>query len=203
MGKFNWQCDAACGFEGRQEEEGRVGYLTAFEGLGLKEALKADITVYSPYNNSAAPSYAGVKLTEGKVTVIGIIEWLKWDGNIGDRFEMRVVVSATNKKTLATLKVQTLVNDHLTKIGWWTGNYDKVVKCWYEEHYPKTAETFEAQIESNDQIIIDEHPIQHGAQFFYGVRFPVYSAADKFVDFLVATGSGDNQVKHWGIEVAK
>ena len=80
---FNYACDMAYGFIQDPNEHQRVGYVTAFAGLGLPQALSADLTVTNPQ-------------TGAEMTVVGVIAQFEWNGGVGDPLKIDMYVSQEN-----------------------------------------------------------------------------------------------------------
>jgi len=96
---YEYECDKSAGFLPDPNEHKRVGYLTSLAGFGMNAQLvfKADLTVFTPWNNgkdninakfgglssSTAPTdYSQKKL--GKMQVVGVLEKIAWNGGVGD-----------------------------------------------------------------------------------------------------------------------
>jgi hypothetical protein len=62
---FNYACDMTDGFIPDPNEHQRVGYVTAFAGLGLPQALNADLTVTNPQTGAKMTDLTPVPVQEG------------------------------------------------------------------------------------------------------------------------------------------
>jgi hypothetical protein len=92
---YNYACDLAYGFIQNPNEHQRVGYITEFEGLGLSQALKADLTVTNPQ-------------TAANVAVVGVMQEFVWSGGATDPLQFQLYVSQENAVQLNVLQKSVL-----------------------------------------------------------------------------------------------
>jgi hypothetical protein len=120
---FNFACDMAYGFIQDPNEHQRVGYVTAFAGLGIPQALNADLTVTNPQ-------------TGARMTVVGVIDQFEWNGGVGDPLKIDMYISQENA---TQLKVQqsTLTNTKVSALNYLIIDYDAEVKQWFTQATPQ------------------------------------------------------------------
>jgi hypothetical protein len=88
---FDFACDMSYCFVPDPNEHERVGYVTALAGLGMAEALRADLTVTSPLTRVATP-------------VVGVIARFDWAGGVGDPLKIDMYVSQENAVQVKALQ---------------------------------------------------------------------------------------------------
>ncbi|MDB4991444.1 MAG: hypothetical protein JWN04_6622 [Myxococcaceae bacterium] len=143
---YSLDCNWRAGFVMDPTKKQRVGYLLAFEGVGLAQPLVADIEVFSPFN-AAVSDYAAAKdklkdaTTDNKqpvakITCVGVIESLAWNGGVGDPIQITAMLSSENALQLKAKLQTTLKTTAVSKLQWWIVNFDEENKKWFEESYP-------------------------------------------------------------------
>src|ERR1700722_12624544 len=120
---FNYACNFTAGFEQDPNEHERVGYVTAFAGLGLTQALKADLTIINPQ-------------TEGQMTVVGVIEQFEWNGGVADPLQFQLYISQENAAQLKTLQETILKTTTVSALNYLILDYDQEVKRWFTQAAP-------------------------------------------------------------------
>jgi hypothetical protein len=121
---FDFACDMSYGFVPDPNEHERVGYVTAFAGLGTAEALRADLTVTSPLTRVATP-------------VVGVIAKFDWAGGIGDPLKIDMYVSQENAVQLKALQQNTLTTTEVIALDYSIINYDQETKQWFTQAAPQ------------------------------------------------------------------
>jgi hypothetical protein len=112
---FGFECDKDYGFMPDPNAHPRVGYVTAFAGLGLPQALSADLTVTSP-------------LTGARTPVFGVIETLEWAGGAADPLKIDMYVSQENATQLKALQQSTLTTTKVSALDYIVLDYDPETK---------------------------------------------------------------------------
>lgn len=204
----DFPCNWKAGFVMDPTKKQRFGYLTAFNGLGLTATLPQDITVFSPYNNTTAPAYTPVALTDAKANVVGVIENFSWAGGVGDPIAISCYMSAENATQLKALKQLTLKTTSISELGWWIANFDEETKAWFEEAHPMAPLKVTAQLNApgkNDiRFHVADEPVKIAPNIdvnVYNVYFEVVPAANQVASLKFATSATKNVVKHWGLIV--
>jgi len=202
----NYPCDWKAGFVMDASKKQRVGYLTAFTGLGTQVgALAQDIEVWSPYG--ATPTYAGVAIAAEKVKCVGIIQSVDYGGGVGDPYGFNVYISGNNAQKLNAAMKNTFDSTTISVCNWWVGNFDEEEKAWYEEVYPKNNDMkgmLNAQ-GKNMKIAVDSVGVKVNSNVdvkVFSWYFEIVPAANVLTDVLYAVGVKKNSVKHWGLSIA-
>jgi hypothetical protein len=121
---FDFDCDMGYGFLPDPNEHKRVGYVTAFAGLGMAEALRADLNVTSPLTRVATP-------------VVGVIAKFDWAGGIGDPLKIDMYLSQENAVQLKALQQKVLTTTKVTALDYIIINYDQETKQWFTQAAPQ------------------------------------------------------------------
>jgi hypothetical protein len=207
---YSFPCDWKSGFVMDPVKKQRVGYLTAFNGIGLSAALAADLSVYSPYNSAAAPTYAAAApdATTKLVKAVGILENVSWNGGVGDAFTFSCYMSSENANLLKALKSLTLKTTSISSLGWWICNFDEETKQWFEEHHPLAPLAISAQLNAvskNDiRLHVADEPVKVASNIdvnVYNVYFEIVPAANQTATFHVASSPTKKVALNWGLVV--
>jgi hypothetical protein len=121
---FNFACDMAYGFIQDPNEHQRVGYVTAFAGLGLSQALNPDLTVTNPQSGA-------------KMAVVGVMGQFEWTGGDADPLQISMYVSQENAAQLKMLQESTLTSTKVNVLNYLIVNYDLEVKQWFTQAAPQ------------------------------------------------------------------
>ncbi len=206
MAAHSYPCDWKSGFAMDPSRKQRVGYLTAFTGLGSQvQALAQDMEIFTPYG--AAPTYPGIAIAAERVKCVGIIESVEYGGGVGDPYGFNVYISGNNSSKLAAAMKNSFDSTTITKCDWWIGNFDEEEKAWYEEVYPKNNDMkgmLNAQ-GSNLKIQVDSVGVKIDATLdvkVFSWFFEIVPAANILTDVLYAVGVKKNSVRHWGLSIA-
>ena len=206
----SWPCEWKKGFVMDPKEKHRIGYIYAFDGLGLTKALDLDVQVFAPFSGKdPTPTAAKADATTKAVKVVGVIENLSWGGGVGDAFSLSCYMSSQNAHQLKALRTGTLTTTAIKSVGWWIGNYDEEKKEWYEEHYPKTSSfLISCQLNAVNTKDVRLHVADEGTKVAANIDAKVYNvymefvpAANQLATFLIAAKSTVNVVKNWGMVV--
>jgi len=199
-------CDYKAGFIMDPQRKQRVGYLTAFTGLGSQVgALAQDLEVWSPYQGS--PSYPGVAIAAEKVKAVGIIESVEYGGGVGDAYCFHVRISGNNKQKLAAAMKNTFDKTSIDVLKFWIGNFDEEEKGWYEELYPK-ADDMKGMLNAQGgdlKIRLGEEGVKVHTNVDVKVfdwYFEIVPAANILTDIHFGFGVKKSAVKHWGLNIA-
>jgi len=209
---LSYPCDWKAGFVMDPVKKQRVGYLTAFEGIGLTKPLTPDLTVYSPYPNTLTPTYTGIgsqfEASTSQVKAVGIIENLDWGGGVGDAFSISMYMSSENALQLRALRLMGLTTTSIKQLGFWIVNFDEESKVWFEEAYPKAPAKMTGQVNAvskNDiRLHIADDPVKVANNIdvsVYNVYIEMVPAANQTCNIHIATSSTKNVVKPWGLVV--
>lgn len=205
---MNFACDWRSGFVMNPTKKQRVGYLTQLQGLDLgTDYLKQDIEVFTPYSGEAV-SYGGIAPKDDKVTCVGVIENLSWEGGVGDPICIAAYISAENAAIITAKLKTTLKTNKVTKLGWWICNFDEENKTWFEEAYPKDPADVQGQINAPGgkdlRIMVAEEPTKVAPNIdtnVYNIYFEVIPAANSTYVFNFATSAKTPFVRNWGLKV--
>ncbi|MBK9265477.1 MAG: hypothetical protein IPM54_37535 [Polyangiaceae bacterium] len=214
---FDLPCNWRAGFVMDPTKKQRFGYITSLDGFGLSAALPTDITVYTPYNTGAAPTYAGISsgytapsedAPVGVCKVVGVLEHFSWGGGVGDPISVSMYVSQENATQIKALQQLTLKTTTIKKLGWWIANYDEEVKKWFEEAFPKAPQEITGQINApgkNDirlHVASDPEKVAPNIDVnVYNVNIEIVPAANKQHTLHFANSDQKKVVKAWGLVV--
>ena len=205
---FDLPCNWKAGFVMDPTKKQRFGYLTSFDGIGLTAPLAKDITVFTPWNTGAAPTYTGVVPTEGSVPCVGVIEHFSWNGGVGDPISISAYISSENANLLKALQQMTLKTTTIKSLGWWIANFDEETKKWFEEAHPLAPVDITAQVNApgkNDirlHIGTDAEKVAPNIDVnVYNLHIELVPAANKTHTLHFAISADKKVVKNWGIVV--
>jgi hypothetical protein len=102
---FNFACDTDAGFFPDPNGHQRVGYVTAFAGLGLPQALGLDLTVTNPQTGATMP-------------VVGVIENFEWNGAVASPLQIDMYVSQENANQLKALQQSVLKTTKVSALNY-------------------------------------------------------------------------------------
>jgi hypothetical protein len=189
---FNYACDFTAGFVQDPNEHQRVGYVTAFAGLGLSEALKADLTIVNPQ-------------TGADMTVVGVIAQFEWNGGVGNPLEIEMYVSQENAVQLKTVQQSTLKNTTVTALNYLILDYDQEVKQWFTQAAPAQPPlTGIVAGGSNPELNVDMTPVaaKSGLEVsVFKVMVQVAPPANKAYALTFANSANMPVAKAWGLVV--
>jgi hypothetical protein len=200
--KFNSSCNWKAGFVPQPGVTQPVGYVTDFEGLGLKTPLAKDLSVYTPYNKT--PTYSPLTILAGRTSVVALLENVAWGGGVGDAITFSCYMSSENANLLKVLKQMTLKTMSIGTLGFWVGQYDGEAGVWFEAFYPKTPAKPAGLLNAVSKVIrlnIDDAPVKVAPNIdvnVYNVYFEVVPAANKTATFNLAPSSTKKVVLPWG-----
>ncbi|TMD69890.1 MAG: hypothetical protein E6I91_01015 [Chloroflexi bacterium] len=201
---YSFQCSLKNGFAPNPLQQGCVGYLTDFNGLGLSGPLAKDLTVSFPYD-SPVPAYRPLSPVNGKVTVTAVLGDFSWNGGVGDPLVFTCFMSSQNANQLQALKQTTLKTTSISAFGWWIANYDQPTNKWYEIFYPKLPEKPSGLLNrqgANIQLSVDNTPTQAAPGItVQAVSLAIAPPANQIVTFSLASSPTVREVKPWGIIV--
>jgi hypothetical protein len=187
----------------------RVGYLVAFDGIGLSTPLAQDVQVFTPYNvEGAATNYDKLTITEDKVSVVGVLDNFSWAGGVGDPMCFSAYMSAENAMLIKGLLKMTLKTTSIKQLAWWIANFDEESKAWFDESHPKAPTAITAQLnapgKSDVRLMVADEPTKIASNIdvnVYNIYFEVVPAANQSYDFHFATAASKNFIKRWGLTV--
>jgi hypothetical protein len=189
---YNYACDFTAGFAQVPNENQRVGYVTAFEGLGLAQALKADLTIINPQ-------------TGGQMTVVGVIAQFEWNGGVGNPLEIEMYVSQANAAQLKTLQQSTLKTTTVSELNYLILDYDQEVKQWFTQAAPAQPPlTGIVAGGSNPELNVDMTPVaaKSGLEVsVFKVMVQVAPPANKAYALTFANSANMPVAKAWGLVV--
>jgi hypothetical protein len=143
---YNYACDLAYGFIQNPNEHQRVGYVTEFAGLGLPQALKADLTVTNPQ-------------TAANVTVVGVIQEFEWSGGVADPLQIQLYVSQENAAQLKVLQQSVLTTTKVSALNYLIIDYDQEAKRWFTQAAPVQPLSGIVPGGSNPELNVDLTPV--------------------------------------------
>jgi hypothetical protein len=189
---FNYACDFTAGFVQDPNEQQRVGYVTAFAGLGLPQALKADLTILDPQ-------------TVANLTVVGVIAQFEWNGGVGNPLEIQMYVSQENAAQLKMLQQTTLKTTNVTALNYLILDYDQEVKQWFTQAAPAQPPLSGIVAGgSNPELNVDMTPVavKDGVDVYvYKVSVQLAPAANKAYVLTFANSATTPMAKAWGLVV--
>jgi hypothetical protein len=214
---FDYPCNWRAGFVMDPTKKQRFGYITALNGFGLSATLAADITVYTPYNTGAAPTYAGLSSNYtapsdtspvGTCKVVGVVDHFSWNGGVGDPISLSFYVSQENAAQIKALQQLTLKTTTIKTLGWWLADFDEEVKKWFEQAFPMTPATVSGQINApgkNDirlHVASDPEKVAPNIDVnVYAVNIEIVPAANVQHTLHFANSDQKKVVKGWGLVV--
>jgi len=212
---FDYPCNWKAGFVMDPTKKQRFGYVTALNGFGLAATLTQDITVYTPFNTGAAPTYAGLTYTAptkdaptGSAKVVAVIEHFSWGGGVGDPISISMYMSQENAKQIKALQQLTLKTTTIKSLGWWMANFDEETKQWFEQANPLTPATVTGQINAPGKADIRLHVANDAEKVapnidvnVYNVHIEVVPAANVQHTLHFADSATMKVVKSWGLVV--
>jgi hypothetical protein len=197
---YSLECIPASGIKSDPNEYKRVGYITAFRGMGL--SLTPDIKVAPAYQGPAI--YSGKPVTTSNTAqVVGVIEKLQWNGGQGDAIQIDFYVSQNNAMQLKRVMQQALKSTKIDQLAWWIVDYDQAAKKWYEQAYPASSPAITGIIAGNNnpQLDVNLTPVTIKNVTLYKVSMKVAPAASMQYSLHFATSSQQSTVKAWGLIV--
>lgn len=210
MPGFNLPCDWKSGFLMDPLKKQRIGYLTALKCIDLDDALKADVTAFTPFPADSG-DYAGFSdiIDENKVNVVGIIESYSFAGGVGDPICISAYVSTENANMISGKTKDGVKTTKVNELGWWIVNYDTEKKGWYEEAHPKSKKAITAQLNESGGTValhVAQEPTKISPNIdvsVVNVYFEVIPAANAVYDFHFAESLSTKLVRNWGLKVGE
>jgi hypothetical protein len=182
----------AYGFIQDPNEHQRVGYVTAFAGLGLPQALNADLTVTNPQ-------------TGAEMTVVGVIAQFEWNGGVGDPLKIDMYVSQENAAQLKLLQQSTLKTTKVSALNYLIINYDPEVKQWFTQAAPQQPPLSGIVPGTpNPDLTVDMTgvPVKAGIDVnVYQVSVQIAPGANQAYVLTFANGATTPVAKAWGLVV--
>ena len=189
---YNYACDFTAGFIQDPNENQRVGYVTAFAGLSLAQALKADLTIINPE-------------TVANMTVVGVIAQFEWNGGVGNPLEIEMYVSQENAAQLKTLQLSTLKTTTVSELDYLILDYDQEVKRWFTQAAPAQPPLSGILAGgTNPELNVDMTPVavKDGIDVYvYKVTVQIAPAANKEYALTFANSATTPVAKAWGLVV--
>jgi hypothetical protein len=187
---FNFECDKDYGFMPDPNEHQRVGYVTAFAGLGLPRALSADLTVINPLTRATTP-------------VVGVIEKFEWEGGAGDPLKIDMYVSQENATHLKALQQATLATTKVSGLDYIIADYDHETKQWFTQAAPpKQPLSGIVPGKENPELNVDltPSPVKEGIDVnVYKVSVQIAPGANQAYELEFANSSSKPVTKSWGL----
>jgi len=186
---YNYACELAYGFIQNPNEHQRVGYVTEFEGLGLSQALKADLTVTNPQ-------------TAANVTVVGVIQEFVWSGGVADPLQFQLYVSQENAAQLKMLQESVLTTTKVSALNYLIIDYDQETKRWFTQAAPVQPVSGIVPGGSNPDLNVDLTPVApaEGVDVYvYKVSVQVAPGGNQSYVLTFANSSTTPLAKAWGV----
>jgi len=189
MAESSFNCSASQGFNFQKDEQVIIGHLVSCK-IG-DTALKSDIEVTDPENNSSA------------VKVVGVMTGIFWKGGYADPVQLSCQVSTNNKNTIATMTHKSMSNTAVTfKFNIY--DYDPKQKKYYKCFHSNNADLDGLIQKSGGQLAIaidmdasSEVVSPKNFSFNLGVM-----PMDKDMQIHLAVSVSDKFAKKWGVAVA-
>ena len=199
---YAYSCDVQNGFAIDPNVHARVGYITAFYGMGLP-AFNSDLAVSLPFK----PTHGSFGILQAPglppvTNVVGVIESLTWNGGVGDPLQLRFFVSQENAFTLAAMTQSHLTSNIIKSLGWWIGDYDQEAKRWFEQAYPLSPATVSGVLPTTSAVLVNVTPVpvKDGIDVnVYEVTLNVAPALHTTFSLAFANLSTKSVLKMWGI----
>lgn len=210
---FMFDCDWKSALVMDPSKKQRTGYLLTLDGLGLDATLPQDIQVFSPFNAAAADYTASdlvidTSITPSKITCVGVIEHLSWDGGVGDPISISAYISSENAQQIKAKLQTTLKTTAIKHLSWWIVNFDEENKAWFEEAYPKDPTHVTGQLNAPGKTDVRLHVSDNATKVAQNIDVNVYQLSLEIVPAANSTyvlGFGISQqkkhVKAWGLKV--
>jgi hypothetical protein len=187
---FDFACNTAYGFIQVPNEHPRVGYVTAFAGLGLPQALSADLTVTNP-------------LTGARITVVGVIEQFEWNGGVGDPLQIDMYVSQENATQLKALQQSTLKTTKVSALNYVIIDYDPETEEWFTQaapQQPQLSGIVPGTPSPELNVDLTPVPVKAGIDVnVYKVSVQIAPGANQAYVLTFANSSTQPVVKAWGL----
>jgi hypothetical protein len=187
---FDYACDMSYGFVPDPNVQERVGYVTSFAGLGLAEALRADLAVTSPLTRVTTP-------------VVGVIGNFAWAGGIGDPLKIDMYVSQENAVQLKTLQQTALTTTKVTALDYSVIDYDQETKQWFIQAAPQSPPLSGiVPGGQNPELNVDLTPVPVKAGIdvnVYKVSVQIAPGANQAYGLTFANSSTKPVIKAWGL----
>lgn len=218
---FDFPCDWKSGFVMDPTKKQRIGYIVAFNGLGLGKELETDITAYTAFNKGATekPKYSKIASNFtapsaenpiSSVKVVGVIDHFSWSGGVGDPISISCYVSSESALQLKALQQLTLKTTTISSLGWWIADFDEETKEWFEQANPLGPGLITGQVNApgkNDirlHVSTDPEKVAPNIDInVYNLQFEVVPAANKQFTLHFANSATKKVVKSWGLVVGK
>jgi hypothetical protein len=215
---FVYDCNVEAGFAMDPNEHPRVGYVVALDGFGLTEAMKADLQVYVPYNNTEQTftnltlegskfegAAGGSKAGTGPKTakVVGVIDNFEWNGGACDPIQLEFCVSQQNANAIHSLLQSALKNTMVKSLSWWIADYDPEVKAWFEEAFVLGTGAITGHVNNRKKpaLGVEMEPVKVkegiGVKVFK-VTLDVVPAGEKKYQLHFATSHMQKVARIWG-----
>jgi len=209
---FDYDCQWRSAFVMDPTKKQRTGYLLTLDGLGLDAALPQDIQVFSPFNAAAADYTAAdlvidTSITPSKLTCVGIIETLSWNGGVGDPISISAFISSENAQQIKAKLQTTLKTTSIKHLSWWIVNFDEENKAWFEECYPKDPTHITGQLNASGtsvRLSVDNDATKVASNIdvnVYRVYLEVVPAANSTYVLGFGISQQKKHVKAWGLKV--
>ena len=210
---FNFDCDWKSALVMDPTKKQRTGYLLTLDGLGLDAALPQDIQVFSPFNAAAADYTAAdlvidTSVTPSKLTCVGILESLSWNGGVGDPISISAFISSENAQQIKAKLQTTLKTTSIKHLSWWIVNFDEENKAWFEEAYPKDPTHITGQLnapgKSDVRLSVDDEATKVAQNIdvnVYRVFLEIVPAANSTYVMGFGISQQKKHVKAWGLKV--
>jgi hypothetical protein len=208
---FAFECNPGSAIKSDPNEHKRVGYITAFKGLGAPPiSFTPDLKVILPYQGTSPAAPRKVPAAPGKVAspgntaeVVGIIEKFEWEGGVGSPIKIVFYMSQHNAYQIKSLTQQALKSTRIDELGWWIADYDPVARKWYEQAYPVNSKSISGIVagKENPELTVDLTPVTLKNATLYKVTMSVAPAANQQYTLRFANSSDKNVVRPWGLTV--
>jgi hypothetical protein len=189
---YEFECDKAYGFMPDPNEHPRVGYVTAFAGLGLPQVLSPDLTVSNP-------------LTGARMPVVGVIEKFEWAGGAGDPLVIDMYVSHENAAQLMVVLQSDLTTTKVSALDYIIVNYDQETKQWFTQAAPK-GQSLSGIVPGtkNPELQVDLTPVAVEAGVdvnIYKISVQIAPGANQAYALTFANSSTKQVTKSWGVVI--
>ena len=179
--------------------KGPFGYLLDLSGLGGL-ILSKDIVVWNPLAGSSQSLLGGAT-----VSCVGVIERLRYGGDVTDPIRLACFVSQENRTNLRAKLSRELVNIKL-RMAWTVVGYDEAAKAWFEAVELLDPTKLDGLVNTVDgvlQLTVDGAPTRLGdAQDLevYRVELEIVPLPHKKSTIQFALGQNQRIVAEWGEE---
>lgn len=164
----------------RKERDKRIAHLLSLSFPQYNMALKPDTLVYNPEDS----------LFSERVPVVGIIESMRWNGNIGDNIELYGGFSFQNKAIMQ--EVFMLAENPIIEATWVIYDFDFTENKYFKRFFTG-KQPLKLLIAKNSSVYISENPdygITDPVNFRFGLSLSPFHACGPQKVYIAYSATG-------------